>query len=100
MQTRYFLFLLVVVLYVIACSGESLPVVTVEPGIYFIPTLMDRWRAEGKFTSFINYDAFDAYRDFGGVRIEDDVLVLDDGYRVLGRPIPRTIDEVEAEAAR
>ena len=75
-------------------------VVTVEPGIYFIPTLMDRWRAEGKFASFINYDAFDAYRDFGGVRIEDDVLVLDDGYRVLGRPIPRTIDEVETEAAR
>ena len=73
-------------------------VVTVEPGIYFIPTLMDRWRAEGKFASFINYDAFDAYRDFGGVRIEDDVLVLDDGYRVLGRPIPRTIDEVEAAA--
>jgi len=75
-------------------------VVTVEPGIYFIPTLMDRWRAEGKFMSFINYDAFDAYRDFGGVRIEDDVLVLDDGYRVLGRPIPRTMDEVEAAAAR
>ncbi len=39
-------------------------------------------------------------RDFGGVRIEDDVLVLDDGYRVLGRPIPRTIDEVKEEAAR
>ncbi len=75
-------------------------VITVEPGIYFVPTLMDRWRAEGKFTSFINYDAFDAYRDFGGVRIEDDVLVLDDGYRVLGRPIPRTMDEVEEEAAR
>ena len=100
MQTRSFLFLLVVVLYVIGCSGESLPVVTVEPGIYFVPTLMDRWRAEGKFTSFINDDAFDAYRDFGGVRLEDDVLVLDDGYRVLGRPIPRTIDEVEAAAAR
>ncbi len=94
MQTRYFLFLLVVVLYVIACSGESLPVVTVEPGIY--PTLMDRWRAEGKFTSFTNDDAFDAYRDFGGIRIEDDVLVLDDGYRVLGRPIPWTMDEVAA----
>ena len=75
-------------------------VVTVEPGIYFIPTLMDRWRAEGRFTAFIDYDAFDAYRDFGGVRIEDDVLVLDDGYRVLGRPIPKTVDEVEAEAAR
>jgi len=71
-----------------------------EPGIYFIPTLMDRWRAEGTFTSFINDDAFDAYRDFGGVRIEDDVLVLDDGYRVLGQPIPRTIDEVEAAASR
>ena len=75
-------------------------VVTIEPGIYFIPTLMDRWRAEGKFTAFIDYDAFDAYRGFGGVRIEDDVLVLGDGYRVLGRPIPRTIDEVEMEAAR
>ena len=75
-------------------------VVTVEPGCYFIDPLIDQWQAEGKFDAFINYDAFDAYRGFGGVRIEDDVLVTPDGYRVLGRPIPRTIDEVEAAAAR
>ena len=83
--------------------GKSLEpgyVVTVEPGVYFIPTLLDRWRAERRFEAFINYDAFEAYRDFGGVRIEDDVLVTEEGYRMLGRPIPRTIEEVEAMAVR
>ena len=75
-------------------------VVTVEPGCYFVGPLLDQWRAEGKFDAFINYDAFDAYRGFGGVRIEDDVLVTDDGYRVLGRSIPKTIAEVEGTAAR
>ncbi len=75
-------------------------VLTIEPGVYFIPALLDRWRAEGRFTSFIDYDAFDAFRDFGGIRIEDDVLVTDGGCRVLGRPIPRTIADVEALCAR
>lgn len=71
-------------------------VLTVEPGIYFIPQLIDLWRAEGKFKDFINYSALEAYRDFSGVRIEDNVLITDQGYRVLGEPIPKTIAEVEA----
>ncbi len=75
-------------------------VLTVEPGCYFIGPLIDQWKAEGKFADFINYDAFDAYRGFGGVRIEDDVLVTPGGYRVLGRPIPKTVEDVEATAAR
>jgi Xaa-Pro aminopeptidase len=74
-------------------------VVTVEPGIYFIPQLIDRWKADKKHTQFINYEAVETYRDFGGVRIEDDLLVTDGGHRLLGKPIPRTIDEVEALAS-
>lgn len=70
-------------------------VITVEPGIYFIPELIDRWKAENKCASFINYDAVEKYKDFGGVRIEDDILVTESGHRELGKPIPRTIEEVE-----
>ena len=70
-------------------------VLTVEPGIYFIPVLIDKWKSEGKFTSFINYDRVQAYRDFGGIRIEDDVQVTKDGFQVLGKPIPKTVAEVE-----
>ncbi|MEM1214158.1 MAG: aminopeptidase P family protein [Bacteroidota bacterium] len=62
-------------------------VLTVEPGIYFIPALIDRWVAEGRHTDFINYAALDAYRDFGGIRIEDNVAITEAGYRVLGEPI-------------
>ena len=71
-------------------------VLTVEPGIYFIPELIDQWQAEGKFTDFINYDKVNEYRDFGGIRIEDNVLITEDGHRVLGMPIPKTVEEVEA----
>lgn len=71
-------------------------VLTVEPGIYFIPDLIDKFRNEGKFTEFVNYDKLETYKDFGGIRIEDDVLVTEDGYKVLGKPIPKTIEEVEA----
>lgn len=70
-------------------------VLTVEPGIYFIPDLIDKFRSEGKFTEFVNYDKVETYKDFGGIRIEDDILVTDDGYRVLGKPIPKTIKEIE-----
>jgi Xaa-Pro aminopeptidase len=68
----------------------------VEPGLYFIPELIDRWRAERKCAQHIDYDALEKYRDFGGVRIEDDVLVTEQTCRMLGEPIPRTIAEVEA----
>jgi Xaa-Pro aminopeptidase len=70
-------------------------VVTVEPGIYFIPQLFEKWKSESKFSEYINYDKVEEYIGFGGIRIEDDVLVTDDGHRVLGKPIPKTIDEVE-----
>ena len=71
-------------------------VLTAEPGIYFIPALIDQWKAAGRFTDFIDYDRVETYRNFGGIRIEDDVLVTDSGHRVLGTPIPKTVEEVEA----
>jgi Xaa-Pro aminopeptidase len=71
-------------------------VITVEPGIYFIPALIDQWRADGKHTEFIDYDRVEEYKGFGGIRIEDDLLITDDGCRVLGPGIPKTVDEVEA----
>jgi Xaa-Pro aminopeptidase len=70
-------------------------VVTVEPGIYFIPALIDQWKAEKKFENFIDYQKIENYLDFGGIRIEDNVLVQDDGRRVLGKPIAKTVEEVE-----
>ena len=74
-------------------------VLTVEPGIYFIPALIDTWRGEKKFTQFINYEKVEEYRDFGGIRLEDDVLVTEDGYRIIGKSIPKTVEEVEEIAA-
>ncbi len=72
-------------------------VMTDEPGIYFIPALIDKCRAEGLYRGIVDYDALDAYRDFGGIRIEDDLLLTDDGCRMLGdRKIPVTVDELEA----
>ncbi|MFC2158400.1 aminopeptidase P family protein [Acidobacteriota bacterium] len=75
-------------------------VLTVEPGVYFIPALIDKWMDEKKFTEFIDYDRVAQYRDFGGIRIEDDVLVTEDGFRVLGRPIPKSADELESLIGR
>ncbi|GGY12611.1 aminopeptidase P family protein [Paludibacterium paludis] len=74
-------------------------VLTVEPGVYFIPALIDAWRKEGRHADMIDYDVFASYRDFGGIRIEDNVLVTDSGSRVLGEPIPKTIRDVEATMA-
>ncbi|MCP3932080.1 MAG: aminopeptidase P family protein [Bacteroidetes bacterium] len=71
-------------------------VLTVEPGLYFIPELIDQWKADGRFKDFINYDLVETYKDFGGVRIEDNVLITEDGCKILGPPIPKTIEEVEA----
>ena len=71
-------------------------VVTVEPGIYFIPALIDQWKSEGRHTAFINYDEVEKYRDARGCRIEDDVVVTGTAGRVLGPAIPKTIADVEA----
>jgi Xaa-Pro aminopeptidase len=71
-------------------------VLTVEPGIYFIPSLIDKWRADGMHKDFINYDKLDAFKGFGGIRIEDDVLVTADGYRLLGNAVPKTVADIEA----
>lgn len=71
-------------------------VVTDEPGIYFIPDLIDDWRAKGLHTDFINYDVLETYKDFGGIRIEDDVLITADGCRFLGKErIPYHPKDVE-----
>ena len=71
-------------------------VLTVEPGIYFIPELIDRWRNENQFAEFINYEKVEAYRDFGGIRVEDDFVITEEGSRMLGKPLAITTDEVEA----
>jgi Xaa-Pro aminopeptidase len=70
-------------------------VMTVEPGIYFIPALIDKWKKENKFLDFIAYDKLARYRNFGGIRIEDDVLITKDGHRLLGKPIPKTPAKIE-----
>ena len=71
-------------------------VITDEPGCYFIPALIDKWHAEGTNKQFINFDELEKWKDFGGIRIEDDILVTSDGCRVLGKPIPKTVADIEA----
>ncbi|MBR0534127.1 MAG: aminopeptidase P N-terminal domain-containing protein [Bacteroidales bacterium] len=76
-------------------------VVTDEPGIYFIPALIDKWKAEGTCRDFIAFDKLDAYRTFGGIRIEDDLLITENGARLLGsKRLPRTVEEVENAMAQ
>lgn len=71
-------------------------VFTVEPGIYFIPDLIDQWRAAGKFTEFINYEALESWKDFGGCRNEEDYLITPDGATLIGRHKPGTLQELLA----
>ena len=70
-------------------------VLTVEPGLYFIPALIEQWAAEGKHADFINYDEVKKHLDFGGIRIEDNILITEKGYQILGQPIAKQIAEVE-----
>ncbi|MFB2118832.1 aminopeptidase P family protein [Parapedobacter sp. 2B3] len=70
-------------------------VLTVEPGLYFIPELMDRWKAEKRLAQFIDYQKVDAFRNFGGVRVEDDILITANGHRVLGKPLAKTVADIE-----
>lgn len=71
-------------------------VVAVEPGLYFIPELIERWEAERRFAEIVVYDALHRFCRFGGMRIEDDFLVTEEGPCLLGPPIPRTVEEIEA----
>lgn len=71
-------------------------VLTIEPGLYFIPELIDRWQAEKKHTAFINYDVLNTYRDFNGIRIEDNFVITDTGHRVLGKYFGKSLQEIEA----
>ncbi|PTS95879.1 Xaa-Pro aminopeptidase [Pedobacter sp. HMWF019] len=71
-------------------------VLTVEPGIYFIPQLIEEWKATGKYSDFINYEAVEAYKDFGGIRVEEDFLITSNGSRLLGTPLSKRIEEIES----
>lgn len=76
-------------------------VMTDEPGIYFIPALIDDWKAKGLHQDFLNYNLLETYKDFGGIRIEDDILITQDGCRFLGKErIPYHAQDVEAYLAR
>lgn len=71
-------------------------VLTDEPGCYFIPALIDQWRQQGKHKDFLVYDKIEQYKDFGGIRLEDDLLITENGCRILGdRRTPITVEEVE-----
>ena len=75
-------------------------VVTDEPGIYFIPALIDDWKASGHCAEFLNFDKIETYKDFGGIRIEDDILITKDGCRFLGKDrIPYHPKDIEAYMA-
>lgn len=71
-------------------------VVTVEPGLYFIPALIDRWESEGRHSEFIDYARVREFLPVHGIRIEDDVLITEAAPRVLGPVIPKAGDEIEA----
>lgn len=71
-------------------------VITIEPGLYFVPALIEQWRSENRNGEFIRYDKLNDYMNFGGIRIEDDVLITSDGSRVLGPGIPKTVAELES----
>ena len=75
-------------------------VVLIVSSIYFIPELIDQWQEEKKFTEFINYDKVKQYRNFGGIRIEEDFLITSSGCLLLGKPLAKTPAAIESLKAR
>ncbi len=71
-------------------------VFTIEPGIYFIPELIDQWRAQNKFNDFLNWEKVNSFRNFGGIRNEEDFVMTESGAQLLGKAKPKTIEEIEA----
>jgi len=78
-------------------AKELLPghVVTIEPGIYFIPDLIDLWKSEGRFSDFLNWTEIEKFRNFGGIRNEENFMITENGFRLLGKLKPKTIAEIE-----
>ena len=73
-------------------------VVTDEPGIYFIPALIEKWKESGHNARFVNFGKLEEYYDFGGIRLEDDLLITGNGARLLGsRRLPITVEDVEEQ---
>ena len=75
-------------------------VLTIEPGIYFIPELIDLWKSQNKFSEFINYNKVEEYKNFGGTRNEEDILITETGYKILGTPLAKSIEDVERERSK
>ena len=70
-------------------------VLTVEPGLYFIPELIEQWKAEKHLSSFINYDEVEKFKSFGGIRVEDDFVITEEGSAILGKPLAISVDDIE-----
>jgi len=70
-------------------------VLTVEPGLYFIPELIEQWKATAKFSDFINYHKVEEYKDFGGIRVEDDYVITENSYRKLGKELAISVNDIE-----
>lgn len=75
-------------------------VLTIEPGIYFIPELIDLWQQNGTNKDYINFDRVNEYRNFGGIRNEEDILITEVGHRILGKPLAKSIEDVETERTK
>jgi Xaa-Pro aminopeptidase len=75
-------------------------VFTIEPGIYFIPELINDWRAKKHNSDYINFESLEDYKTFGGLRNEENFLITDSGYELLGKQKPKSIADVEAQWAK
>jgi len=75
-------------------------VLTIEPGIYFIPELIGQWNSQNHNGDYINFETVEKYKTFGGLRNEEDFLITETGYELLGKPKPKSVDDVEAEWAK